>query len=131
MENNLNSTQNVSNTASPQPTGESPAASDSSEFQKSADATALNQYKAVKVDSTGQPASGGISASNSGAVALFVIIASLALILFASSAFRFMMKRPDPALKTKGESVKKSPESKKSSGKSKTKKTRSQRRKNK
>jgi|GEM_PF-5212885 len=95
----LNSTQNVSNTASPQSTDTSIGASDSNQFQKSADASALNQNKTVTVAPNGQPLSSAKSTGSTAASILFVVVASLALLLLASSVFRFVMKRPDPVPK--------------------------------
>lgn len=51
----VDSTQDINSTASPQSTGTTNGASDSSQFQQSADASELNTSRAVDVTETGQP----------------------------------------------------------------------------
>ncbi len=82
VNNDLNSTQSVTETSTPQATDSAPAGSDSSQFQKSADASALNQSQEVTVQNNGQPidASSISKTASSGSGGLIWLLLAVALV---------------------------------------------------
>ena len=100
---NADEVQNVTNTDNPQTVGGvNSSASDASLFQESAGAETLNQKRELQVVKTGEPLAVK-KAPNTAAAVIFVIIASVVLIMIASSVFRWVMKRPEPTVEEKTE----------------------------
>jgi hypothetical protein len=107
MNSDLTPVQSAGTTGNPQSVNGSPTASDSSAFQQSAGVDALTQKnKSLSVERTGKPISGSaVSAGSAVLMWVFIIVASIVLIMIASSVFKWIMKRPEP-VKEKSEKPK-------------------------
>lgn len=99
MNSDLTQTQSVTETATPQASSTALSASDGNQFQQSAGADLLNQNRTLQVAPTGQRLSGSTPSGMSTAAIVFIVVASLVLLMIASSVFRWVMKRPEPAPK--------------------------------
>jgi len=95
--------ENVTATDNPQQVDSvNSSSSDASLFQESAGMEALNQKRELQVVQTGKPIA-TTKAPNTTAVVVFVVIASILLIMIAMSVFKWVMKRPEPTPEEKAE----------------------------
>jgi len=99
MINDLTPAKNVESTNNPQGSQDTPVSSDANSFQSSAGTDVLSQNHPIQVVTTGQPIVGTKAAGTgiSAAVIVFIIVSSIILLMVASSVFRYVMKRPEPA----------------------------------
>jgi hypothetical protein len=96
MENELTPSQSAGTTGNPQSETGNVGASDARSFQQSAGADVLRESRPLSVEQTGKPLNG--KSVSTGSVALmwvFIVVASIVLILIASSVFKWIMKRPE------------------------------------
>ncbi|MDB5182664.1 MAG: hypothetical protein JWO47_448 [Candidatus Saccharibacteria bacterium] len=93
----LTPVQNADGTSNPQSANGDVNGSNSGSFQQSAGTDSLTQSHPISVVQTGQPIKQ--SSIHGGSLALmwvFIVVASLVLIMIASSVFKWVMKRPEP-----------------------------------
>jgi len=89
--------QNAGTTSNPQAVDTSVGASDSNSFQNSAGIETLNQNRPLSVAQTGKPVESSTASSNNTALMwVFVVVASVVLVMIATSVFKWVMKRPEP-----------------------------------
>ena len=93
----LTPSQNAGTTENPQNVDGSVGASKGSSFQQSAGVDSLDQNRPISVVQTGKPVNGTVLHGSSLALMwVFIVVASVLLVLIASSVFKWVMKRPEP-----------------------------------
>ena len=124
----LTPSQNTNSTTNPQSVDGSLVPNDSSSSQQSAGIDTLSQNHPISVVQTGQPVGKDAAQSNTAAAMwVFVIVSSVVLVMIASSVFKWVMKRPDPAQEKNEKTAGKPSDAKAINPKSKKKKSRSKR----
>jgi len=118
--------QNDISTTNPQSAGGSLLPNQTSSFQQSAGTDSLSQNHQISVVQTGQAVKETAPNNTTTLMWVFVVVASIVLIMITSSVFKWVMKRPDSE-KPKEESKVKQAETKALNRKSKKKLPRSKR----
>jgi hypothetical protein len=94
----LTPVQSADGTSNPQSVNGNIEGNNSGSFQQAAGADSLSKSRPISVVQTGQPIKG--STIHGGSLVLmwvFIVVASIVLIMIASSVFKWVMKHPDPA----------------------------------
>jgi hypothetical protein len=87
-------------TGNPQSDNQDVNAINSNSFQQSASPDVLNQNRPLTVTETGKPVTGGaISGGSLALMWVFIVVASIVLIMIASSVFKWVMKKPESTKK--------------------------------
>lgn len=93
----LTPVQSAGTTGNPQNEG----ASDSASFQQSAGVDTLSENRPLSVAQTGNTVKGPVTHSGSLMLMwIFVVVATIVLVMIARLVFKWVMKRPDPVIDT-------------------------------
>jgi len=91
----LTPSQNAGSTGNPQTVDGNVGSTDSGTFQQSAGLETLSQNRPISVEQTGTPLKGNVAQDGSAILMwVFIVVASVLLIMIASSVYKWAMKRP-------------------------------------